>query len=272
MSQAPISPEPPFETNGVPLSDLSTWDSTENEEEGEQIPSNSQFGLGMKHSSGMMDLSKVLSEEPNLVQQSVVPAVLHDKNEERIYDTVENLLAESQVSMSDRLQDNASTNLSPTPKTCTNTIALEGDNLSTKSPEYEKLLQHPREHLDTKEISDWDSPPVSQLSAEKRNVAIQEELSYPVHVKATESTFASEKKQNGLIHLDPCANGSNRRILPSSQQISSPSLIHKIKDLCPEDDSVSRICDDNQPNSLPTNVNATMITSSQGRYIKICYL
>ena len=109
------------------MSDLSSWDSTEDEGEAVKIPNDPQFGLGMKHSAGMLDLSKVLSEDQNLSQQTVVPAVIEDRTGERIYDSVENLRTENQKSNIGRLQDNISTSL------------LTNDNRNTNSPQYEKI-------------------------------------------------------------------------------------------------------------------------------------
>ena len=80
------------------MSDLSSWeDSTEEEGQLPETLPNQQFGLGMKHSGGIMDLSKVISEEPRKQKsESAANEMFSLKqkegmNDDRIYDSVENI-------------------------------------------------------------------------------------------------------------------------------------------------------------------------------------
>ena len=97
FQKAPISTLPGFDSNGVAVSDLSSWDSTEEEVNIPDTSNNQSYGFGMKHSEGMMDLSKVLSDNQDEHQQEFVPAasehiLINDEvDADRIYDSVENL-------------------------------------------------------------------------------------------------------------------------------------------------------------------------------------
>ena len=86
------------------VSDLSSWDSTV-EEIHQPIPSgnngHSVYDLGMKHSEGMMDLSKVLSpvfsNEAKITFNAGKEIFFGDVEGEgdRIYDSVDNLISEN---------------------------------------------------------------------------------------------------------------------------------------------------------------------------------
>ena len=94
---------PGNDPKGVAVSDLSSWDSTV-EEIHQPIPSGNNghsYDLGMKHSEGMMDLSKVLSpvfsNEAKITFNAGKEIFFGDVEGEgdRIYDSVDNLTSEN---------------------------------------------------------------------------------------------------------------------------------------------------------------------------------
>ena len=101
--QAPISNVPGNDPKGIAVSDLSSWDSTV-EEIHQPIPSGNNghsYDLGMKHSEGMMDLSKVLSpvfsneaEATSNTGKEIIYSGSHGEGD-RIYDSVDNLTSEN---------------------------------------------------------------------------------------------------------------------------------------------------------------------------------
>ena len=93
---------PGNDPKGVAVSDLSSWDSTV-EEIHQPIPSGNNgksYDLGMKHSEGIMDLSKVLSpvfsNEAKITFNAGKEIFFGDVEGEgdRIYDSVDNLTSE----------------------------------------------------------------------------------------------------------------------------------------------------------------------------------
>ena len=94
---------PGNDPKGVAVSDLSSWDSTV-EEIHQPIPSGNNgqsYDLGMKHSEGMMDLSKVLSpvfSDEAKVTSDAGKAIIYGGSHgegDRIYDSVDNLTSEN---------------------------------------------------------------------------------------------------------------------------------------------------------------------------------
>ena len=94
---------PGNDPKGVAVSDLSSWDSTV-EEIHQPIPSGNNghsYDLGMKHSEGIMDLSKVLSpvfsNEAKITFNAGKEIFFGDVEGEgdRIYDSVDNLTSEN---------------------------------------------------------------------------------------------------------------------------------------------------------------------------------
>ena len=94
---------PGNDPKGVAVSDLSSWDSTV-EEIHQPIPSGNNghsYDLGMKHSEGMMDLSKVLSpvfsKEATMTSNAgkeIIYSGSHGGGD-RIYDSVDNVTSEN---------------------------------------------------------------------------------------------------------------------------------------------------------------------------------
>lgn len=284
------------------MSDLSSWDSTEEEDEIPLPVSNQQLSLGMKHSEGMMDLSKVLSEEPRqeekIPNEHLVVAKREDMDEERIYDSVENLLSEDQGSVpkmlgkekytttkgdnnqkpfaehqgliemkNNRLSHNhLRDNLSPPSNGYIGEFAVESNiNPDTNSPQYEKILRQPQDEFEANNASDWDSPPLS----DNKEMAIPKRVLPFMNIKTGESTSASGRNQTRLIDPD-----SNIHILkqPVAQfdKLSSPSL-KKFKECSDDDnDAIARASGDNQPySSLPPDATKPEINlqlSNKNRY------
>ena len=254
-----MSSEPPITSGGVPASDLSSWDSTEEEDEIPPPSSNQQFGLRMKHSEGMMDLSKVLLEEERNAEEKIAkqqPALrkMKDMDEERIYDSVENLRSENQISVYKGLENKNNTyaaQVSMQIKTngeSDNSKNIFPSNLHTeeeafesnidpysKSHQYEKILHPPQHPLEENHTSDWDSP----LLSDDKEIPISKRVSPFMSTKTGESTSPSERKQNSLI--DPVSKAHIPKQQPNAQyvKLSSPSL-KKFKEY-PEDDENSII-------------------------------
>ena len=94
---------PGNDPKGVAVSDLSSWDSTV-EEIHQPIPSGNNghsYAVGMKHSEGMMDLSKVLSpvfsneaEATSNTGKEIIYSGSHGEGD-RIYDSVDNLTSDN---------------------------------------------------------------------------------------------------------------------------------------------------------------------------------
>ena len=90
---------PGNDPKGVAVSDLSSWDSTV-EEIHQPIPSGNDshsYHLGMKYSEGMMDLSKVFSNEAEATSNAGREIIYGGSHGEadRIYDSVDNLTSEN---------------------------------------------------------------------------------------------------------------------------------------------------------------------------------
>ena len=87
------------EAGGVPISDLSSWGSSEDGESlGPQKPALGLFAGGVKKSAGIMDLSKFLTpsdddeKDEDFPEQVEVEKFVEEPNQ-RIYDSVENLVS-----------------------------------------------------------------------------------------------------------------------------------------------------------------------------------
>ena len=87
------------EAGGVPISDLSSWGSSEDGESlGPQKPALGLFAGGVKKSAGIMDLSKFLTpsdedeKDEDFREQAEVEKFVEEPNQ-RIYDSVENLVS-----------------------------------------------------------------------------------------------------------------------------------------------------------------------------------
>ena len=268
------------------MSDLSSWDSTEEEDQILEPGSHQQFSLGMKHSEGMMDLSKVLLEQPlpeeKVSKEHDVLSKMENMNEERIYDSVDNLITEDKEPIIKMLEKKKSTTemgdnnykcfldrqgpiemknnrlanndlrdtLSPHSNSYTREVALESNiNPYTKHPEYEKELHQPQDQTKLIDASDWDSPPLS----EDKEIAIPKRVSPFMNINTGESTSASGRKQTSLI-----VPASNRCIpkqhVAQLDQLSSTSLIKFKEAYQDDDDTFARVSGDNQPySSLPTD-------------------
>ena len=83
------------------VSDLSSWDSTEEDVNYPDTSNNQAYGFGMKHSEGMMDLSKVLSpvfSNEAKVTSNTGKEIIYsgsDGEGDRIYDSVDNLTSDN---------------------------------------------------------------------------------------------------------------------------------------------------------------------------------
>ena len=233
------------------MSDLSSWDSTE---EGSQLPepfSNQQYGLGMKHSGGVMDLSKVLSEVSHQKdsEPEETPALAQNENYngDRIYDSVDNIVAEKQgldIEIETKLVAMQKTNTNEKNENPNKILDLKSKGLAInhihddsspsssgyikdhndhsnndKSPYYEKIPYLQQKEPEEPDESDWDSPPLS----EEQNRSSTKKMSLSKNDNIDISTFAFAKKENDLI--DQVSNTYIlKKHLTSSDKESSPSL------------------------------------------------
>ena len=284
------------------MSDLSSWDSSEEDGQLPDTLPNQQFGLGMKHSGCIMDLSKVLSEEPR--EQNTESATnkmfsleqKEDNNDERIYDSVENVTSVKKdielhenrhKNSTDGKQGKTKINGNSPEKNCHTEVDVDKGNSSNmllkeelprpendfignappkpirnhdlRSPQYEKIIQTSQNDLEEEDESDWDSPPFS----EENEPPIHKTLSPMMDNETDKSNFPFSKKENDLMESVSNLYSPEQRE-PQSDKISSPSLI-KVKDRFSSDDvfSVFRVNGDNQEfSSLPPNTSKPDSNSS----------
>ena len=121
---------PGNDPKGVAVSDLSSWDSTV-EEIQQPIPSGNNshsYHLGMKHSEGMTDLSKVLSNEAEATSNAGREIIYGGSHGEadRIYDSVDNLTSENRQFENGHLKTPQTSNGHIQPKIQNGTVNVIG--------------------------------------------------------------------------------------------------------------------------------------------------
>ena len=121
---------PGNDPKGVAVSDLSSWDSTV-EEIQQPIPSGNNshsYHLGMKHSEGMMDLSKVFSNEAEATSNAGKEIIYGGSHGEadRIYDSVDNLTSENRQFENGHLKTPQTSNGHHQPKIQNGTVNVIG--------------------------------------------------------------------------------------------------------------------------------------------------
>ena len=273
------------------VSDLSSWDSTEEDVNYPDTSNNQAYGFGMKHSEGMMDLSKVLSEEKDEYQKEIIPDVksnnaMNDEiDADRIYDSVENLTSKDKelekqsterkdlVDESDSWGNSSSPNILSknnstqqiVPKYNNRDILISKENINGEEyitqPNYdspENILQSNHEVqsnnitiVDDDDESDWDSPPLSENNAAPAAKVTDPE---PVMNSPSNSTFSP--KQSNLMTTEPSWNSLRE---PDSKPEKNPSpSLHKVKEV-PFDGNIfstrkeNNDAENQQFSSLPPN-------------------
>ena len=280
-------------SNGVAVSDLSSWDSTEEDVHVPDTFDKQQYGFGMKHSEGMMDLSKVLSDD----QQEFVPETgrnidaKDDIDADRIYDSVENLITQKQEPGEELIETIESVKplrYNPKEPTFDNYYSVEEEvlkkvnrsvslphtnnfellsmawkntfqaNHKSKSLHRDNILQPKYGHKfynPSIPNDDNESDWDSPPLSEKNDASITNEKS-SVSVVLDKSNSVFSLKQSNLITPDSTCYGT-RHPDSSAEKLSSPSL-HKGKDAPLVDGTFSvpkhhKDADNQKFSSLPSN-------------------